>query len=318
MVKSKLFNTRVLYVEALVIGQFVATLSLLFLEDIKTMKIIVILLVILSAVFGYLLISSAMNEVRQRKQLRRISQKLAEQNKGLKEIDRVKSEFLSIASHQLRSPLTAIRGYASMMLEGSFGEFPEKSRVYLERIDESSKFMADSIEDYLNVSRIESGNMHYSHDDFNLCSLVEKVTEELKPVAARKKLNLELELHVSSDCMINADKSKVYQALHNLTNNAIKYTPEGSIKVDVREHVDKKKIWVDIKDSGIGMEEKIVERLFEKFSRAEHASSYNISGTGLGLYVARQMVEHMGGTITAYSEGLGKGSTFTVTLPLKE
>jgi signal transduction histidine kinase len=120
--------------------------------------------------------------------LRVLTEQLAKANDRLKILDKMKSEFVSIASHQLRSPLTSIRGYASMLAEGSYGKLPEKAQEAANNIAESSKFMAMSIEDYLNVSRIEAGNMKYELSDFNLKDVAEKVVDEMRPTAMKKGL----------------------------------------------------------------------------------------------------------------------------------
>jgi signal transduction histidine kinase len=116
--------------------------------------------------------------------------------------------------------------------------------------------------------------------------------------------------------VVNADVGKTNQIVHNLINNSLKYTPKGSVSVFVRDDIKKKRIYVEITDTGIGMSEKTQHTIFQKFNRADNANSVNVSGTGLGLYVALKMAEAMGGDITAFSEGDGKGSRFTFELPL--
>lgn len=318
IVRFKSFDAKLIASEALVTGLMVLILSMMFVTKIENLRNIAIFTLIVTAVLGFLLTRSVRREINQREEIETLARSLEKANLRLQALDKTKSEFLSIASHQLRSPLTAIRGYSSMMMEGSFGEFPVKARQALERIDESSKLMADSIEDYLNVSRIESGNMKYSMQDFNLRDRVEKVVDELRPVATKAGLLLTFQSDVSSNCIVHADVGKVQQSLHNLINNAIKYTPKGSIAVRLKEHMADKRIWVEIEDTGVGMSEHTMNKLFEKFSRAENASSFNISGTGLGLFVAKNMIEHMGGTVCAKSEGEGKGSTFILELPLQQ
>ena len=138
----------------------------------------VLITLLLTTVIGYFLIRSVKQEIIQRKLLEKLTFDLEKANVRLKALDKQKSEFVSIASHQLRSPLTAIRGYASLMLEGSFGTIPQKAQEPLQRIDESSKLMALAIEDYLNVSRIESGNMKYNLSNFNLTKEVEHITDD--------------------------------------------------------------------------------------------------------------------------------------------
>jgi signal transduction histidine kinase len=244
-----------------------------------------------------------------------LSKKLEDANGRLKELDKMKSEFVSIASHQLRSPLTAIRGYASMLLEGSFGRLPKKSKEAIERIAESSHYMALSVEDYLNVSRIEAGHMKYELSDFDLKSEIEKVAEEMRPAVEHKGLALEYKTDCKGSCKIHADIGKTRQVLHNLIDNAMKYTPGGKISIVTHDDPGKRKIYVTIKDTGVGMSRETIDALFDKFVRAQNANKVNVTGTGLGLFVAKKMVEDMGGRIWAESEGEEKGSTFNVEFP---
>jgi signal transduction histidine kinase len=266
--------------------------------------------------FGVLLLRSAKREAKQREQLEVLTKQLEAANERLKELDKQKSEFVSIASHQLRSPLTAMRGYASMLVEGSFGKIPDKALDAAKRIEDSAKLMAISVEDYLNVSRIESGNMKYNLSDFNVKEMTEKICDDLRPEAMKQNLILLFRSDLKSRGVVNADVGKTNQIIHNLINNSIKYTPKGSISVFVRDDMKLKRIYVDITDTGIGMSQETIHTLFQKFSRADNANSVNVSGTGLGLYVAAKMAEQMGGQITCKSEGDGKGSTFTFKLPL--
>ncbi len=279
-------------------------------------RVVDIITVILVCIFSYLLIRSIKREIQQREQLEELTEQLATANIRLKELDKLKSEFVSIASHQLRSPLTSMRGYASMLADGSYGVIPEKAKEAIERIADSSAFMAKMVENYLNVSRIESGNMKYELSDFNLKQEVEKTIDDKRQEAMKKGLLLTFKSELVGQGIVHADIGKSLEIVHNLLNNALKYTPSGSIDVFVHDDQKKKKIYVDIHDSGIGMTQEDIAKLFGKFSRAANANSVNTTGTGLGLYVARTMALAMKGDITARSEGQGKGSTFTLELPL--
>lgn len=262
---------------------------------------------------GYLLIKSVYREVEARQQIEKLAKDLEMANERLKELDKLKSEFVSIASHQLRSPLAAIKGYSSLILEGSFGKASPAVSEAVEKIFDSSKGLAIVVEDFLNVSRIEQGRMKYDFVEADLKILAKKVIDELMPSVKKAKLDISLEDNGEGSYKASIDVGKIQQVITNIIDNSIKYTPQGSIKVRV-EKTGNGKIRLSIKDTGVGMGEEILSALFEKFSREKDASKTNVSGTGLGLYVAKEMVEAHGGKIWAESPGKGKGSTFIVEL----
>jgi len=310
------FNVKSLLTEFLVSTLWILMFSMLLFSSMTYARPIILVTLIAFAFLGIQVVRSVRREVEQREQLETLTQDLEKANVRLKELDKAKSEFVSIASHQLRSPLTSIRGYASMLLEGSFGDFPEKAKEALGRIDSSAKNMVLAVEDYLNVSRIESGNMNYDLVDFNFKNEVEHVADDVRSAAMKNGLVLLFRSNLNGSGIVHADKGKTIQIAHNLINNAIKYTKKGTITIFVHDEGASKKIHMDIIDTGVGMSEKTLGSIFGKFTRAEDASRTNAHGTGLGLFVALKMAEDMGGTITAHSEGEGKGSRFTLELPL--
>lgn len=317
MVNFEFFAARIIYAEVLILSSFVALLSLIFIPDQATARPVLLLTIVMFGFLGYFLVKGVKRDIEQKEQLEHLTEQLAKANKRLKMLDQMKSEFVSVASHQLRSPLTSIRGYASMLLEGSFGKLTDKSKEAVGRIAESSRYMAMSVEDYLNVSRIEAGRMRYELSDFNLKDIAEKIVDDQRAIAVKKGLILTFKSsNLDSRGMVYADVGKTQQMIHNILDNAIKYTPHGSITVTVNDDTKKKKVYVSITDTGVGMDSEAIEEVFEKFIRAKNANTVNVTGTGLGLYVAKRMAEQMNGTITASSPGEGEGSTFTLELPM--
>lgn len=316
IVQFNSFRINIAGSQILVVVLWVLVCSLLFVDP-ELFRIIATITLVFATIAGYMLIKSVNKELEQRKEIEQLAQKLKRANIRLKKLDRLKSEFVSIASHQLRSPLTSIRGYASMLLEGTYGKLTVKAKQAIEKIADSSRFMALSVEDYLNVSRLQTGSMKYEKSKFNLAELAEKVTDELRPEAIRRGLLLSYKKQkLSSKTMVNADIGKTKQIIQNLVDNSMKYTQEGSVEIILRDNTKTKKVYVDIKDTGIGMSEETIQLVFDKFERAENANYVNVTGTGLGLFVARTMARAMDGEVTASSEGEGEGSTFTLTLPL--
>ncbi len=275
-------------------------------------------------VLGIFLVRSVSKEIKTREHAEQLAKDLEKANARLKELDKLKSEFVSIASHQLRSPLTAIKGYASLLLEGSFGQLAGGAKEAIAKIFESSKLMVLSVEDFLNVSRIEQGKMKYDMSDFSIVKVAKDVTQELLSVAQTKGLKLSFGAP-REDIFVHADLGKLKQVIANLVDNAIKYTPQGTVDVKVipvpspglAQRDGLRMVRIAVTDSGVGISKETMERLFDKFVRAANANEVNVSGTGLGLYIAKQLLEAQGGKIWAESTGEGKGSTFFIELPIK-
>jgi signal transduction histidine kinase len=257
-------------------------------------------------------IAVALDKAQLYQELTVTNEKLADANERLKQLDQLKSEFLSVASHQLRAPITAIKGYLANVAEGLYGAVPEYLNEPLGVVQESARVMTSSIEDYLNVSRIEQGRMKYDFTEFDITPLAKRATEELEPVAQKK--NLTLIFNDSPEAKINADFGKIKQVFTNLIDNAIKYTEQGSVTVSVSTEGDHVRFMTQ--DTGIGIPADEIGKLFDKFMRARDANKVNTTGTGLGLYVAKNLVEGHGGKIWAESDGPGKGSRFIVELPV--
>lgn len=253
IVRHRLFSAKVIVTDFAVISLWMISLTRLLLSSSTREYFVNGFYLIVVAIIGIFLILSVRKEVNSREHIEQLAKKLEKANARLKELDKLKSEFVSIASHQLRSPLTAMRGYASMLLEGSYGKLPQKAIEPIERIAESSRMMASSVEDYLNVSRIESGNMKYELSDFNLRDTVEHIADDKRPEALQKGLVLIFRTDLDTQGIVYADIGKTEQIIHNLLNNALKYTPKGTVKVYMHDDVKRKQIHVDIIDSGIGL-----------------------------------------------------------------
>lgn len=316
IVAYRTFNVKLVSAQALVVALWILIGSILFVAQSTPTKIVAAITLVLITVFGFMLVRSVKKEVKQREEIESLAENLKRANDQLKVLDKMKSEFVSIASHQLRSPLTSIRGYASMITEGTYGKVPAKAQAIVEKISESAKYMALSIEDYLNVSRIEAGNMKYELTDFNVKEMAEKLVDELRPVALKKGLLMLFRSDCDGSCVVHADIGKTRQVLMNLIDNAMKYTPKGTITVVAHDDIKKKKMYVTIQDTGVGMSEETVGEVFNKFVRAKNANCVNVTGTGLGLYVAKKMIDGMNGRVWAESAGEGKGSSFHIELQL--
>jgi signal transduction histidine kinase len=246
-------------------------------------------------------------------ELQNTNAELQQANTHLKQLDTAKSEFLSIASHQLRTPISAVKGYLSMLLEGDFGKLqPEQTKIITD-VFESSSRLARLINIFLNVSRIESGRFKLTLAPTDMNTIVEGVVKELQQQAKIKNLQLILELP-KKPVVINVDSDKIREVVLNLIDNAIKYTQQGSITIS--QELRGNEFHFQTKDTGMGILPEEVGGLFKKFVRGTGVAQVNTQGSGLGLYIAQRVVGEHGGKIWVESEGVGKGSTFQFTLPV--
>lgn len=309
--RYQLFDTKVITTELLTFSLWIFILIRALLATTPREQVMDGLLLFLTVIFGIFLIGSVMREVEIREKIQKLAENLEHANDRLKELDRLKSEFVSFATHQIRGPLTSIKGYASLMIEGDYGAVPDNIKEPIHIIFQSSQAMATIVEDFLNVSRIEQGRMKYEWSVFDLRELVNQAVTEAKPAVERKGLTISVSLG-SAPLVVRADKGKIKQVIGNLLDNAVKYTPKGGITVTLVGEQGKARL--SINDTGVGIRSETIPHLFQKFSRAEDASKVNILGTGLGLYVAKEMIKAHTGKVWVESPGEGKGSTFFVEL----
>ena len=247
--------------------------------------------------------------------LTKITQQVYEMNAKLHQLDKLKDDFVSITSHELRTPMTAIRSYAWMALHKSDIPLSQNLKRYLYRTLVSTERLISLVNDMLNVSRIESGRIEINPKSFDIVVLVKDIMEEVKVKADEKKLQLiSLEQKIPA---VFADGDKVHEILLNLLGNALKFSyPGGTVTVSF--FTDGQMVDVSVKDSGCGITKEDLSKLFHKFSRLDNSytSVSTSGGTGLGLYISKNLIELMKGKIWANSEGLGKGATFTFSLPV--
>jgi PAS domain S-box-containing protein len=228
------------------------------------------------------------------------------------EVDRMKSDFVSLASHQLRTPLSSINMYSQMLSAGYMGELTEQQRIPLQTIVESADRMSQLINTLLNVTRIENGTIvvHHKHIDMN--ALVEEVIRDLRPDATNKEIDLEFHAK-NQQVLVNTDRLIMKEILSNLVSNAIKYTSKnGSVTVSLR--LRNRQAMFSVADTGVGIPRYSQDKIFSKFFRAPNVMQRETTGTGLGLYLVKGMADQLGATVWFESE-LGKGSTFYLSLP---
>lgn len=311
---NRFFDIKIITTELLIIAVWIATLYSTLSADTAGERFIQGTTFAVTLLIGYFLVKSVINEIKQREELKQAYVKL-------KELDEAKSEFISIASHQLRTPLTAIKGYISMLVEGTYGKLLPKQKKPMENVYQSNERLITLVNDLLNISRIESGRIKMEPQKAKLQEVVQGVLDELKLKAKQKKLKLVLQKSKLPLPSFNMDPAKVRNIILNIIDNAIRYTNKGSIVLELTPQpedriLQTKSVLITIKDTGEGMSKEELEHLFESFSRGKTGTKLWTEGAGLGLYIAKQFVQMHKGKIWANSPGKGKGSTFFIELPV--
>lgn len=242
--------------------------------------------------------------------------KLRSANDRLKELDKLKDEFVSIASHELRTPMTAIKYYLWMALSGRGGKVSKKQKYYLERSYNSTNRLINLVNDMLNISRIEAGRIILSPKKATMKEMVQSVLNELEPKASDRHIKINVDQ--TKIPPVIADTDKVVEVIMNFLGNALKFTPEkGTITISFEEKPEE--IITHITDTGVGLSKENLELMFSKFGLVKDSYQANQvvgEGTGLGLYISKSIIELHGGEVSVASEGLGKGSTFSFSLPV--
>ncbi len=309
ILRHHLLNIKIITTELLVgLINFVLFINI-FSYETSAQLITNIAIFLLTVLFSVQLIKSVLKEVESREKSQKLAKKLRQANRKLKKLDKTKSEFVSIASHQLRTPLTAIKGYAAMLIDDS--KNPEEKQA-LRQIYFSNERLIKLVNDLLNLSRIERGKMQFHFVETQLSDIISSVISELKMLVRKK--GLKLTYHKVDLPILKIDPTKIKEVLVNIIDNAIKYTPKG--KITVKTFVDEDSVIVAISDTGIGMSKDDVKAIYQKFQRGRAVSQVYPNGTGIGLYIANKIIQAHNGRLWAESDGLGRGSTFYIKLPL--
>lgn len=242
---------------------------------------------------------------------------LLEANQKLKEVDKAKDEFISITSHELKTPMTIIKSYAWMLQSEKAGKLNEKQKGYLDRAIKGTDRMIDLINDMLNISRVQQGRLELRCTIFDVRPIMNEIIEEYLPKIKEKGLDINVSFAEDLNT-IYSDESKFSEIFLNLLSNAKKYTDEGSISVSAF-NVNENFIRIEVKDTGRGISKEEMEVLFNKFQRLDNTyqTFAKEGGTGLGLYIIKLYVNALGAKNGVTSEGLGAGSTFWVEFPTK-
>jgi signal transduction histidine kinase len=243
----------------------------------------------------------------------RLFEEIQEKSRQVEEASRHKSQFLANMSHELRTPLNAILGYAELVLDGIYGDAPEKMRNVLERIQTNGKHLLGLINDVLDLSKIEAGQLTLTLNDYSIKDMMHGVYVAVEPLAGNKKLNFKLEVPPNLP-PARGDERRLSQVLLNLVGNAIKFTDTG--EVAMKASAANGSYTIAVADTGPGIAEADQAKIFEEFQQSDSTHTKAKGGTGLGLAIAKQIVEMHGGRLWVEST-LGTGSTFFFTIPLR-
>jgi signal transduction histidine kinase len=243
----------------------------------------------------------------------RLVRAIGSRNDQLRELDRLKDDFVASVSHELRTPLTSIRGYLELVLDGEAGALRDEQREFLSIVDRNADRLLHVVGDLLFVAQVEAGRIALEAGPTDVEEVVRQAADAARPAATDKGIELELDLDGIGE--LTADRARLAQVLDNLISNAVKFTPAGG-RVAVRSSRDGDIAILEVSDTGMGISEEDQEKLFQRFFRADSATAQAIQGTGLGLAIVKAIVEAHDGAISVVSAS-GKGTTFRVELPIE-
>jgi signal transduction histidine kinase len=243
----------------------------------------------------------------------RLFEEIQDKSRQVEEASKHKSQFLANMSHELRTPLNAILGYTELIIDGIYGEAPEKMRTVMERVQSNGKHLLGLINDVLDLSKIEAGQLVLSIQDYSIKDVVHGVYSAVEPLANSKKLAFKIDVPPNLP-PARGDDRRLTQVLLNLVGNAIKFTDAG--EVAVKAAASNGAYTISVRDTGPGIAEADQTKIFDEFQQADSTQTKAKGGTGLGLSIAKRIIEMHGGTLWVESS-LGAGSTFSFTVPLR-
>lgn len=311
--KYNLFNMKLFFTEFFVYAILAAILFRAIFSASKVDMYINLAVLVFVAATSYFLIKNMLEEKKQKEMLERQNAALAIANSQLQTLDSKKTEFINIASHQLRTPVTAIKGYVELLLDGSYGEINETANKQILRIKDLTAQVLHLLTDMLNLSRVEENRLDYRFEEVELNELVNNLCKNFEVAAVRKGLGFNYNI-MQEKVKRPIDKTLFAQSVENILDNALKYTSSGGIKIIT--YTKNNNFYFECVDTGIGIDEKSIETLFRKFARSANAIRSGLDGSGIGMYLAREIVKAHGGEIELQSQGEGKGTRAILIVPL--
>ena len=309
------FSARILASEFLAFLISGILFARLYVGDAGPGQIINALVFFASLGFGFVVLHNLDRGITTRRIMGQLVRQLESANERLLVLDKQKSDFISIASHQLRTPLTAIKGYASLLLEGSFGPLPEAMHEPLRRIFKSSQRLVMIIENFLTMSRLERGKMTYRLEAKSVVEMAKQALEELQVQSENKGVHLSFHSNAVGDVIAEVDAMKMKQAIHNLLHQAILRTEEGRVDVVISVNLATDHALIAVSDTGHGADQMVINALFAQMEM-NSLSDYLTDTSQYELYISREIVIAHHGKIWAESAGEGQGTTIFIELPI--
>jgi len=314
IVTKKLFNIKIVATELLALTLWIILLIRTILSSNPQDFAINLTISICVTIFGILLIKNVIVEVEQSKEIKKAYEIEKQAHQDLIELDEAKTNFMLVTQHHLRTPLSVTAGFMDLLIKGNYGKIDSNALDIIKRSDESIRKEIEVVNDLLTVSSFQLGKGYVQFEqNVPIKDILEDIVKDLKPVADNQKIYLKFE-SIDPIPNISADKKQIRMALQNIIDNAIKYTKQGGVDVKIKLEGDKVKI--EIKDTGMGMTPEDQKELFKAFHRNKESWAANATGKGIGLFLTDQIIHAHSGKIWAESEGPGRGTIFSIELPI--
>lgn len=302
IVKFRTFHIKLLAPQALVFALIFLNFAILFIRSIENVRIVMMITIVISSILGYMMIKAV--------------KQVDQQREALDRANRQQTNLLHFISHQVKGFFTKSRNAFAGLLEGDYGPIPETARHIIQEGFDSDNRGVQTVQEILNAANLKTGKTTYSMSDVNIVNIIKDIISLLKPSSDKKSLQVNFNPSVQS-LIMKVDTAQITQAFKNLIDNSIKYTPAGKIDITLDVRDEQKQVVIKIIDTGVGIHAEDMPRLFSEGGRGKESLKINVDSTGYGLYIVKNIIEAHGGTVTASSEGEGKGSVFTVVLPMK-
>lgn len=310
--KHHLFKVKIIATEIFAVILSIISFAQIFIYESWQGRFLGTILFIFVTFFSYLLIRSVLKEVKSKEQIERLNKELSRKNEYLDELLKQKSEFLHVTSHQLKTPISIIRGYLSMIIDGDYKGTKKDEAII--KVMQATNRLSDTVRDFLDASDLEGETIYFKLEPVNIHDILKETISDKQILIKNKNLQIIMAEPHEEIPLVSTSKDRIIDVFSNLIDNAVYYTPKGSITISFIKKG--KSVIVEIKDTGIGISKEESAKLFEKFSRSSRSKLLRPDGSGLGLFIARKIVINCGGKIWFHSDGQGTGTSFFVELPI--